>query len=65
MAVFVYLASMAQIVSHFQDDIRELQVFLPFLLDRLVSQHGTQDVSCHGAGGITVSSVVYSLLIVN
>ena len=58
MAVLTHLAAVAQVVRHFQNDIGEFKIFLPFVLDGIVSGECAHDVSCDRSGGITVSLMI-------
>ena len=49
-AVFIHLASIANVISDLQDDICKLQSFFPLIVDGIISQQCAEDIACHRAG---------------
>ena len=49
---------MIQIIRKLYDNIRKLQIPLPFLLQSSISNQRTQNISCHRSCGIAVTASV-------
>ncbi len=57
---FTYPTAMIQIIRKLYDNIRKLQIPLPFLLQSSISNQRTQNISCHRSCGIAVTAMIYS-----
>lgn len=50
---------MAQVIRHFEDHVPELQILLPFLVDRIIAEQRSENVARDGTCGVAVAAVIY------
>ena len=60
MAVLGDLAAVAEVIRNLQYDVGKLQVFLPLIVDRVIAQKGSENISCNCPGRIAVAFVIDS-----
>ncbi len=49
---------MAEVICHFQNDIRDLQILLPLFFYGRISKQSAEDISGNSAGRITVAFMI-------
>lgn len=59
LTTLAHLAGVTQIIGYLKNDVMELQMLLPLVCNRIISNNGTNNITGNSTCRITVSLVVY------